>query len=114
MAASLVLGPMLRYVGEDEAVIWVETDAPCEVEVLGSTERTFHVEGHHYGLVRAEDLRPGTWHEYEVHLDGNRVWPEPDSEYPPSAFRTYPKDGPLQVIFGSCRVTAPHDHPFAL
>ncbi|HEX2232375.1 MAG TPA: alkaline phosphatase D family protein [Thermoleophilaceae bacterium] len=114
MPHSLVLGPLLRYVGEDEAVIWVETDGPCEVEVLGSSERTFHVEGHHYGLVRAEGLRPGTWHEYEVRLDGELVWPEPDSQFPPSAFRTYPKDGPLQVVFGSCRVTAPHDRPYAL
>ena len=114
MTPSLVLGPLLRYVGEDEAVIWVETDAPCSVEVLGSKERTFHVEGHHYGLVRVEGLRPGTWHEYEVHLDGERAWPEPDSRFPPSAFRTYPKDGPLQVIFGSCRVTVPHDRPYAL
>jgi hypothetical protein len=114
MSPSLVIGPLLRYVGEDEAVFWVETDGPCEVEVLGSKERTFHVEGHHYGLVRAGGLEPATWHEYEVRLDGELVWPEPDSEFPPSAFRTYPKDGPLQVIFGSCRVTAPHDRPFAL
>jgi hypothetical protein len=114
MSPSLVIGPLLRYVGEDEAVIWVETDAPCEVEVLGSKERTFHVEGHHYGLVRVTDLRPGTWHEYEVHLDGERVWPEPGSRFPPSVFRTYPKDGPLQIIFGSCRVTAPHSRPYAL
>jgi PhoD-like phosphatase len=111
---SLVIGPLLRYVSEDEAVFWVETDAPCEVEVLGAKQRTFHVQGHHYGLVRAEGLTPGEWHEYEVHLDGERVWPEPGSGFPPSAFRTYPKDRPLQLIFGSCRVTAPHDHPWAL
>ena len=29
---NLVLGPLLRYVGETETVIWVETDAPCVVE----------------------------------------------------------------------------------
>jgi PhoD-like phosphatase len=114
MAPSLVLGPLLRYVGEDEAVFWVETDSPCEVEVLGSRERTFQVEGHHYGLVRAGELEPGTWHEYDVLLDGERAWPEPESEFPRSAFRTYPKEGPLQLIFGSCRVTAPHDLPYAL
>ena len=32
---DLVLGPLLRYVSETEATIWVETDAPCEVEILG-------------------------------------------------------------------------------
>jgi hypothetical protein len=111
---SLVLGPLLRYVGETEAVFWVETDEPCEVEVLGSAERTFRVGGHHYGLVRAEGLERGGWHEYEVKLDGERVWPLPDSHFPPSAFRTYPKDGPLQVVFGSCRVSAPQEPPWTL
>ena len=36
--AKLVLGPLLRYVGETEAVVWVETDEPCEVEILGHSE----------------------------------------------------------------------------
>jgi PhoD-like phosphatase len=111
---ELVLGPLLRYVGETDAVIWVETDAPCEVEVLGTRERTFCVCGHHYGLVRAGDLEPGAWHEYQVLLDGERRWPEAGSGFPPSAFRTYPKDGPLHVVFGSCRVAAPHEPPFSL
>jgi PhoD-like phosphatase len=110
---DLVLGPLLRYVGETEAVIWVETDRPCEVEVLGTRERTFCVCGHHYALVCCRDLDPGSWHEYEVHLDGERVWPE-DASYPPSAFQTFPKDRPLEVVFGSCRVAAPHEPPWSL
>jgi hypothetical protein len=108
----LVLGPLLRYVGETEAVIWVETDEPCEVQALGAAERTFHVRGHHYGLIRADGLRPGTWHEYELRLDDELVWPEPDSPFPPSRFRTYPKEGPLQICFGSCRLSAPHEPPW--
>ena len=72
---SLVLGPLLRYVGETEAVLWVETDSACEVEILGTRERTFCVCGHHYALVCCGDLEPGSWHEYEVQLDGERVWP---------------------------------------
>ena len=111
---ELVLGPMLRYVGEREAAIWVETDAACEVEILGTRERTFCVCGHHYALVCIGDLEEGAWHEYEVLLDGDRVWPEADSPFPPSAFRTFPMDGPLQVIFGSCRLAAPHAPPFSL
>ena len=35
MAATLVLGPLLRYVGSETATVWVETDGPAEVEVLG-------------------------------------------------------------------------------
>jgi hypothetical protein len=112
--AQLILGPLLRHVGETDAVIWVETDAPCEVEVLGTRERTFSVCGHHYALVCVGDLEPGDWHEYEVRLDGEVVWPEANSDFPPSAFRTYPKDGPLHLVFGSCRVAAPHEPPFSL
>jgi PhoD-like phosphatase len=110
---SLVLGPLLRYVGETEAVIWVETDSACEVEVLGARERTFCVCDHHYALVCCGGLESGAWHEYEVLLDGERVWPRADG-FPPSAFRTYPKDTPLKVVFGSCRVAAPHEPPFTL
>jgi PhoD-like phosphatase len=110
---GLVLGPLLRYVSEDEAVIWVETDGPCEVEILGTTDRTFCVCDHHYALVCCGGLEPGTWHEYEVRLDGEKVWPVNDG-FPASAFRTYPKDGPLALVFGSCRVAAPHVPPFSL
>jgi PhoD-like phosphatase len=110
---SLVLGPLLRYVGETEAVLWVETDSECEVEILGTRERTFCVCDHHYALVCCGDLEPGTWHEYEVRLDGERVWPQDDG-FPASAFRTYPKHTPLKLVFGSCRVAAPHEPPYTL
>jgi hypothetical protein len=110
---SLVLGPLLRYVGETEAVLWVETDSECEVEILGTRERTFCVCDHHYALVCCGDLDRGSWHEYDVKLDGERVWPE-DDDFPASAFHTYPKETPLQIAFGSCRVAAPHEPPFSL
>jgi hypothetical protein len=110
---ELLLGPLLRYVGETEAVIWVETDSPCEVEVLGTRRRTFHVNGHYYALVRCTGLRRGSWHEYDVRLDGRPVWPIAD-DFPASAFHTYPKDNPLEVAFGSCRVAAPHEPPYSL
>ena len=112
--ANLLLGPLLRYVGETCAVVWVETDRPCEVRVRSATERTFHVEGHHYALVRIEDLEPGTTYEYDVELDGERVWPPADSDFPASRFRTYPKKKVLKIAFGSCRVAAPHEPPYSL
>ena len=111
---ALVLGPFLRYVSEECAHFWVETDRPCEVEVLGTVQRTFHVAGHHYALVRAGGLERATTYEYEVRLDGEQVWPEAGSKYPPSRFRTYPKDEALQVVFGSCRVAAPNEPPHNL
>jgi hypothetical protein len=110
---SLVLGPLLRYVGDSEAVFWVETDEACEVEVLGARERTFCVCDHHYALVCCGGLEPGTWHEYEVLLDGERAWPLDDG-FPASQFRTYPKDDALKIVFGSCRVAAPHEPPYSL
>jgi hypothetical protein len=111
---KLVLGPLLRYVGETEATVWVETDAPCEVEVLGRREPTFTVEEHHYALVRIEGLEPGSFNEYEVHLDGERRWPRADLDLPPSAIRTLGRDKPLDVCFGSCRTALPHEEPYTL
>jgi hypothetical protein len=112
--ATLVLGPLLRYVGETEAVVWVETDEPCEVEVLGHTDETFCVAGHHFGLVIVEGLEPGSETEYEVSLDGELRWPEPDSGFPPSVIRTLGDDEPVRLAFGSCRVSLPHHAPFTL
>ena len=75
----LVLGPLLRYVGETEATIWVETDRACQAGILGHQARTFEVAGHHYALVVVSGLRPGAEYEYRVALDGAVRWPEPDS-----------------------------------
>jgi hypothetical protein len=111
---ELVLGPLLRYVSDTEATVFVETDAACEVEVLGRPEPTFRVEGHHYALVRIEGLDPDHGYEYEVRLDGERRWPEPGSELPPSTIRTLGGEGPLDIRFGSCRVAVPHEPPYSL
>ena len=111
---NLVLGPLLRHIGEHDATVWVETDAPCEVEVLGHRARTFHVEGHHYGLVVVEGLEPGRLHEYEVTLDGERAWPEAGTAFPPSVVRTIGDDHDLRLLFGSCRVSVPHEPPYTL
>ncbi len=102
-APALVIGPLLRYVSDTEATIWVETSRPCEVTILGRRARTFEVAGHHYALVVIEGLRPGTRHEYQVALDGVVRWPEPESEFPPSAVHTLEPGRPLRLAFGSCR-----------
>jgi hypothetical protein len=105
---------MLRYVGERDATIWVETDQPCTVEVLGCGNRTFTVEGHHYALVIVEGLAPASITPYEVLLDGERVWPVAGSELPPSSIRTLDPSRPVRVLFGSCRAAAPHEEPWTL
>jgi hypothetical protein len=110
--AKLVLGPLLRYVSETDATVWVETDEACEVEILDHAERTFKVHDHHYGLVRIEGLEPGGAYEYEVKLDGERHWPRPDHDVPPSLIRTIDPDQELRIAFGSCRVSLPHEKPY--
>lgn len=107
---ALLLGPLLRFVGETEATLWVETDAPCTVEILGHTAPTFEVLGHHYALVSVHGLKPGSSQTYEVALDGETVWPLPEATYGPSILRTLGHPEPLKVVFGSCRVSSP-DHP---
>ena len=72
---ALLLGPLLRYVGETEATVWVETDRECEVEILGRRMRTFAAAGHHYALVVLDGLAPGSETEYRVSLDGAACWP---------------------------------------
>ena len=108
---GLLLGPMLRYLDSNAATIWVETDQPCEVELRGTEPisgrrtRTFEVAGHHYALVIADDLTPGTEYEYQVALDGTVRWPEPDAAFPPSMFMTPGPPGPgrpVRIVFGCC------------
>ena len=111
---DLILGPLLRFASATEATIWVETDGPCEVEVLGRSEPTFGVAGHYYALVRIEGLEPGGTYEYEVRLDGERRWPEPGTELPPSVIQAFAPGRSLDVCFGSCRVAAPHEEPYTL
>ena len=112
--ASLVLGPILRQVQGDAATVWVETDRACEVGVLGSTARTFCVEGHHFALIAVSGLEPGVATPYDVRLDGEVVWPEEGSDLPPCTIRSPLGDEETKVVFGSCRVSLPHEPPWTL
>ncbi|MEU6081023.1 alkaline phosphatase D family protein [Streptomyces sp. NPDC047108] len=119
--AGLVLGPLVRYVDEDSATVWVETGRPCVVEVVcdgtggRGTAHTWQIAGHHYALVTLAGLPSGSTLPYRVLLDGKQVWPPREDRYPPSAIRTLPDPwgerapdaDTLQVAFGSCRWAAP-------
>lgn len=106
---ALVLGPHLRHVSHHTATIWVETDRPCEVRVVNREHgvdagaRTFTAHGHHYAVVEIEGLEPGARIPYEVVADGETVWPESGSGFPPSQIRTLDASGDLRISFGSCR-----------
>jgi hypothetical protein len=110
---------MARWAGTSEATVWVETSEPCEVRVIPETgepasERTFQVEGHHYAIVHVTGLPEDTATPYTVALDGEQVWPEPDSPFPPSTLRTHPRQGRARIVFGSCRTAYPHHPPYSL
>ncbi len=109
----LILGPMLRYVDETSASIWVETRGDCRVSVRvdgGSWHaRTFTVHGHHYALVEIDGLDPGTMRPYEVEIDGVRAWPQPGSAAPQPVIATLAPGRPLRLAYGSCRTSVAHD-----
>ena len=113
MNDSLVLGPMMRYVDLTSASIWVETRGAAQVSVTAGqqtwTAQTFGVHGHHYALVEADGLEPGTVTAYTVSIDGVQVWPEEGSGYPPSRIATLTPDQPIKMAFGSCRTSVPHN-----
>jgi phosphodiesterase/alkaline phosphatase D-like protein len=104
---ALLLGPLLRHVGERDATLWLETDAPCVVQIrVGarvSEDRTFRVAGHDYAIVVIDGLEPGSSTAYEVRLDGSLVWPLPESPFPASRIRTLRPGAPVRLLFGSCR-----------
>ncbi|MDR7254365.1 hypothetical protein J2X46_003358 [Nocardioides sp. BE266] len=109
----LVLGPLLRYVDDTSAAVWVETRVPASVSVTRgdgtATARTFAVHGHHYALVELTDLAPGSSETYTVDVDGEQVWPEPGSPFPAPVIATLEPGRPLRMAFGSCRTSVSHD-----
>jgi len=112
--ANLLIGPMLRYVSDSAATVWLEADGPCRVEILGHRSETFQINGRHFAIMAITGLAPDSSVEYDVQLDGVRRWPLADGDWPPSLIRTLPSSGPLELVFGSCRVTRPHHPPYTL
>ena len=110
---ELVLGPLLRYVSETEATVWVETERalrgrgarPPRADLPASRATTTR-----WSASRASSRR--RFYEYEVALDGELRWPAADSDLPPSAIRTFGAGKPLDICFGSCRVAVPHEAPY--
>ena len=110
---ELVLGPMMRYVDQTSASIWVETRDTARVTVsAGAGEweaRSFAVHGHHYALVEVDGLEPGSVTPYTVAVNGVPVWPEPGTRFLPPVIATLKPGKPLRLAFGSCRTSVPHD-----
>ncbi|BCW71017.1 alkaline phosphatase D family protein [Arthrobacter sp. NicSoilB8] len=111
--SPLVLGPMMRYVDEKSASVWVETRFAARVSIRAGgrdwAASTFAVHGHHYALVELHGLEPATVMPYAVDVNGTRVWPDPESGFPPSMIATLKPGKPLRMAYGSCRTSVPHD-----
>ena len=102
---ELVLGPILRHVDTSSATVWVQTDGPCTVEVAGCSAKTFQVGAHHFALVVITGLAEGST-PYQVHLDGEQVWPLDGAPASRIRVNTSPD---FTVIFGSCRMPESDD-----
>lgn len=104
-AGPLVLGPLLRWVDETSATVWVRTAEAARVQVErdGRTWSvpTFGVHGSHYALVICDGLTPGTDEPYTVSVDGVPVWPLPGAAA--SRIRTLDPQRLPYFAFGSCR-----------
>ena len=111
--SPLVLGPMMRYVDETSASVWVETRTAARVSIRAGGRQweagTFAVHGHHYALVELDGLEPGTVRPYLLDIDGTQAWPEPGQEFPPSMIATLQTGKPLRMAFGSCRTSVPEE-----
>jgi hypothetical protein len=107
----LVLGPMLRYVDETSATVWVRTASTARVTVARAgrtwSAATVAVHGSHYALVVLDGLLPGSDDTYTVSVDDVPVWPRPGM--PPSRIRTLHPDRLPYFAFGTCRTTGSHD-----
>lgn len=109
----LLLGPLVRYVDQTNASVWVKTRDRSHVTVHLAGQKwtapTFMVHGHHFALVELDGLEPGSINDYTVDIDGVQVWPQADSRFPPSRIATMEPGHKLRMAFGSCRKSAPHD-----
>ena len=110
-----MLGPLVRYVDETSASLWVETRDAATVTVEAAERswqaRTFAAHGHHYAMVVADGLEPGTVAPYTVTIGDERVWPPTEGEgasYPQSVIATLKPGKPLRMAFGSCRTSVDH------
>ena len=115
-SSPLVLGPLVRFVDQTSASVWVETRDHARVTVrcggLAWTTGTFAAHGHHYALVVADGLEPGSTTPYTLEVDGATVWPPGQgdgAQYPPSVIATLKPGKPLRMAFGSCRTSVGHD-----
>ncbi|NAZ85899.1 DUF7800 domain-containing protein [Kineococcus indalonis] len=117
-SAALLLGPLLRYVDDTSASVWVETRTPARVRVevdlpggrrADGATGTLTLHGHHFALVVVPGLPAGQRLPYRVLVDDGEgealAWPPPAASWrwPASEIRTPERGADLRLAFGSCR-----------
>ena len=119
----VVLGPLIRYCSEREAVIWLEVNQPGRVmvdlvrfrRVVGTASAVTVSFGlRYYVLVVLDRLRAATAYEYQIRIkpedqiEEHLIWPDRFFRLPVSTFRTMPRAGEdLAVSYVSCRTSHP-------
>ena len=106
----------MRYVDDRVATIWLQADA----RVRGrDPRRRASARGASTGCTsrwsRSRGLPLGEDHPYEVRLDGRaRVAASRDRRFPPARSACSTRAGAVDIVFGSCRITRPHEPPYVL
>ncbi len=110
---DLVLGPLLRYVSDTEATVWVETDDACEVAVLGAVRADLQGRGPPLRAGPGRRAEAGPEHPYDVRARRRGALAGADSRPAPECRSHARRRGaPLDIGFGSCRVAVPHEPPY--
>jgi phosphodiesterase/alkaline phosphatase D-like protein len=117
------VGPLVRAVGPESAVIWTEWAHPCEATlhanagehsgeheagVLTARARTVTVGKRHFALLRLDGLQPSTWYDYHLtcKTDAEEQAAAPATSASKQCFRTLDSPeagGTLHLAYGSCR-----------
>ncbi len=118
------VGPLVRAVGPESAVIWTEWAHHCEATlhanagehsgehetgVLTTRARTVTVGKRHFALLRLDGLQPSTWYDYHLtcKTDAEEQAAAPATSASKQCFRTLdsPEAGALASVLGAAAGT---------
>src|SRR5579862_8987176 len=116
------VGPIVRAISANTAVIWAEFAQPCSV-ILTVTHETFSTQsptsvkthtitigGHHYAAPQVQGLQAAQWYNYQIEAseDEAQVKVSPGTPGILQCFRTLEDTDTitahsLRIFYGSCR-----------
>ena len=104
--------PLLRYVGETEATIWVETDSPCDRRDPRPHGADIHGRGAPLRAGPARRARTGRLLRVRGQLDGERGWPRGVIRPSPERDPHHRPRRPDRRLFRLLPGRAPHEEPY--